>query len=410
MPTVEQIQDELALYDQAMASSSCGITIADARLPDMPLIYANDAFERITGYAPHEVLGKNCRFLQAHERDQQAVQMIRNAIRNGQHCTALLRNYRKDGTFFWNELFMSPIFDEEGTLTHFVGIQTDVTEREQAKQQLQDTLSELRMTQTMLVHSEKMNALGQVVAGVAHEINNPIAFVNSNVHSLRGTFAELVEAYNDLEAFARAGAQPAALAGLDKLRQTADVDFLLDDTQDLIDQTLTGLRRVKTIVEELRKFSRLDEAEYKVANLRENVESTLLVASGELRARVAVTVDIDPTLEFRCAPAELNQVFLNIVINAAQAIDGEGQITISAREESNCVVIAFTDSGSGIPPEVIGHIFDPFFTTKPVGTGTGLGLAISHKIIVDGHKGTISADSTPGAGTTFTIRLPKELR
>jgi two-component system NtrC family sensor kinase len=191
--------------------------------------------------------------------------------------------------------------------------------------------------------------------------------------------------------------------------RTPGVDYLVDDTKDLIEQTLNGLRRVKDIVTELRKFSRLDEAEFKVSNLRENIESTLLVASGELRNRISVELNVDPALAFRCAAAELNQVFLNIIMNAAQAIQGKGTITITAYEYDDDVVIEFTDTGGGIPDHVIGHIFDPFFTTKPVGVGTGLGLAISHKIIVDSHKGSISVESNPGAGTKFTIQIPKEI-
>ncbi|MBX3081462.1 MAG: substrate-binding domain-containing protein [Anaerolineae bacterium] len=273
---------------------------------------------------------------------------------------------------------------------------------------LEKTLADLKTTQSMLVHSEKMNALGQMVAGVAHEINNPIAFVNSNVHSMGQTLEEIVSAYNTLETFTRSVLPPEQLPNVDKIRQDSDLDFLVDDTKDMVEQTMGGLKRVKNIVQELRKFSRLDEAEHKLVNLRENIDSTLLVASGQLRNRIEVEVNVDPTLELRCAPAELNQVFLNIIINAAQAIEGTGTITITAQETPLDVTIEIADTGSGIPASVIDHIFDPFFTTKPVGVGTGLGLSISHKIIVDGHKGAISARSEPGKGTTFTIKLPKD--
>ncbi len=414
--SLEKVQYELILHEQAMSSTNCGITISDARLPDMPLIYINEAFERITGYSRDEVIGKNCRFLQADERDQPAVQFIRNAIRDGQHLKVLLRNYRKDGTLFWNELFMSPIFNEFGVISHFVGVQTDVTEREDAKRQLlekhqllETTLAALKETQTMLVHSEKMNALGQMVAGVAHEINNPISFINSNIHSLQNTFNELVTGYNSLYNSASLTAQLDQMNTLQELRETAEIDYLVEDTTDLIDQTLSGLKRVKTIVEELRKFSRLDEAEFKLSNLRENLESTLMVSSGELRAQINVELNVDPALELRCAPAELNQVFLNIIINAAQAIQGQGQLTISAFDTDEQVIIEFTDTGCGMPPEVAAHVFDPFFTTKPVGVGTGLGLSIAHKIIADHHQGAIHVASQPNQGTTFTIYLPKEL-
>ncbi|MFN8418167.1 MAG: substrate-binding domain-containing protein [Anaerolineae bacterium] len=284
---------------------------------------------------------------------------------------------------------------------------------EEKHTQLQEAMDGLKTTQTMLIHSERMSALGQLVAGVAHEINNPIAFVNSNVHSLGQTFEDVIAAYDSLERYARSSAATDETATkLTQLRQQADLDFLVDDTKDLIQQSLHGLSRVKKIVTELRTFSRLDEADFKPTNLRENIESTLLVASGELRNRITVELNIDPALTLVCAPAELNQVIMNIVVNAAQAIKGSGTITISAHEETaeNCVVLEISDSGAGIPENVIGRIFDPFFTTKPAGVGTGLGLAITHKIVVDHHKGAINVESELGVGTKFTIKLPKEIK
>jgi PAS domain S-box-containing protein len=413
-PPPESVEDKLRLHDRAMGASSCGITIADASLPDMPLIYVNDAFEHITGYPVPEVVGRNCRFLQGNDRDQPGVALVRDALRAGKDCTVVLRNYRKDGTLFWNELFMSPIYSD-GRLTHYVGIQTDVTPRKRAEEELvrskdslERTLRELRDTQAMLIHSEKMNALGQLVAGVAHEINNPVSFVNSNLHSLRTSMDDFFTAYTKLETLLKGQGiemENAAQA----IRAQADVDFLQEDVGDLLTASLRGLGRVTRIVQALRTFSRLDEADLKVADLRENIESTLILARAEMRDRVTVELDMEALPPIRCYPAELNQVFLNIVVNAAQAIEGEGKLTIRGRDAGKEVMLQFIDTGTGMSPDVMAQIFHPFFTTKPIGVGTGLGLSIAYKIITDRHKGRIEVSSTPGAGSTFTLILPKDV-
>ncbi len=414
--TAEQLAAELLLHDRAMGASSCGITIADASLPDVPLIYINESFTRITGYTPAETLGRNCRFLQNDDRDQPELAPLRAAIKAGTNCTVVIRNYRKDGTLFWNELFTSPVLNSEGRITHFVGIQTDVTERIRAQQELiarklelESTLAELRDTQAMLIHSEKMNALGQLVAGVAHEINNPISFINSNIYSLKTTIDEITGAYNALDDLIASTGTADQQTAARVIRTQADLDYLISDVGDLITSSLNGLSRVKKIVDALRAFSHLDEAELKITDLRADILSTLEIARVELKDRVRLVLDLDNLPPIKAYPAELNQVFLNIIVNAAQAIEGTGTLTIRGYDAGDHVVLEFSDTGSGMSPDVIAHIFNPFFTTKPVGSGTGLGLAIAHKIITGRHKGSIHVDSTPGIGTIFTIRLPKDL-
>ncbi|WP_437291875.1 sensor histidine kinase [Sorangium sp. So ce406] len=279
---------------------------------------------------------------------------------------------------------------------------------------LERSLDELRATQAMLVHSEKMNALGKLAAGVAHEINNPLAFVRSNVHTLGESFARLLAAYEALDAAALPGSSGDMAALARALREEIDLEFLREDAGDLVKGTLGGLARVQKIVEDLRTFARLDQAEVELSDLRESVESTLAIAGPALKSSgVQVALEWAELPRLRCKPAELSQVFLNVLINAAQAVEcrgrGNGRVVIRARDEARCVALEFEDNGAGMTPDVLGRIFDPFFTTKPVGQGTGLGLTISHKIVVDQHGGTISARSTPGAGSTFTITLPKEL-
>lgn len=413
--SLASVQAELQLHNRAMAASSCGITIADARHPDMPLIYINDAFCRITGYPEAEVIGRNCRFLQGSDRDQPSLPVLRTALQAGRDCTVTLRNYRKDGSLFWNELFTAPVFDDAGQLTHFVGVQTDVSERVQARQaleherrELERTLEALRQTQAMLIHAEKMNALGQLVAGVAHEINNPLSFVNSNLHSLSRTIEDIFGAYTRLESLALS--PEIDQQQIASVRREADLDFLQEDTADLLRASLNGLGRVKHIVEGLRTFSRLDEAQIKETSLAENLRSTLMMVSGELRDRVRVVLEVDHLPPLKCYPAELNQVFLNLILNAAQAMPDGGTLTICGTDHGGMIELTFTDTGHGMIPEVQTRIFEPFFTTKPVGQGTGLGLAIAYKIITDLHHGAMLVESQPGIGSTFTLRLPKDLQ
>jgi len=283
-------------------------------------------------------------------------------------------------------------------------------ERELARKNaaLEQALAELRETQAMLIHSEKMNALGQLVAGVAHEINNPLSYVNGNLHTLRTTLADLRDAYLRLEAAVAAENSAALQATARALRQELDLDFILDDLDDLLSGATDGLERIRKIVDSLRTFARLDEAEYKEVDLIEAIRHTLVVAQPALRDRVQVVFDCEPLPPWPCYAAEMNQVFLNLIVNAAQAMPDGGTLTIRGRQEGDVVVLEFSDTGCGMTPEVLARAFDPFFTTKPVGAGTGLGLTIAYKIVVDHHQGSIRATSTPGVGSTFTITLPRK--
>ncbi len=275
------------------------------------------------------------------------------------------------------------------------------------KKILQETLKELKETQQLLVHSEKMNAMGKLVAGVAHEINNPVSFVYSNLFSLEKYIGEMFHSYSELEELITIQANEELTDKANQIREQNDLDYIIEDISDLTKESKTGLERVRTIVEDLRNFSRLDEAEVKRIDLIANIASTVTIAGLELSSRnIHYQIYAPEKLMIECYPGQLNQALLNVIINAAQAIVKNGNIKVSVTEEESNVIIQIQDDGCGIPEAIKTRIFDPFFTSKPVGSGTGLGLSITYKIITDLHKGSITVESTEGKGSRFVISIP----
>lgn len=279
------------------------------------------------------------------------------------------------------------------------------------KSTLDRTLKELKETQALLIHSGKMTALGQMVAGVAHEINNPIAFVHVNVNSLQDAMEDIRQAYEQTGELIHKEGSPGAQERAALISRQFDVDFIFKDFEHLFRSTLDGIVRIKEIVQNLRIFARLDEGEVKEVDLGESLRSALMIAGPELkRRRLNVILDLEePLPRFLCYASELNQVFLNVILNGAQAMEDKGDLTIRAWQTLDSLCIDFQDTGQGIPDAILPRVFEPFFTTKPVGSGTGLGLSMAYKIITEKHRGQITLESQVGKGTTVRIRLPKDL-
>ncbi len=279
----------------------------------------------------------------------------------------------------------------------------EALEREQQEQRV--LIRKLEEAHNQLLQSEKLAAIGQLAAGVAHEINNPIGFVNSNLATLRRYVDDLLRVIAAFEAAEPALADGAARARLAALKEAVDLAFLREDIGALIAESIDGTSRVRRIVQDLRDFARTGDIDWQLADLHECIESTLNVAANEIRYKAEVVRAYGELPPVECVAAQLNQVFLNLLVNAAQAIEGRGTITIRSGRDGDEAWLAFADDGPGIPAEILPRIFDPFFTTKPVGTGTGLGLSVSYGI-VQKHGGRIEVSSAPGQGATFTIRLP----
>ena len=294
-------------------------------------------------------------------------------------------------------------------------LEADVATRQQVEQELRGRNTELTTlnkklseAQEQLLQSEKLASIGQLAAGVAHEINNPIGYVQSNLGSLEGYLADmfaLLEAFGAAEQ-AISPDTPEARA-LAEMKHSVDLPFLKEDTLALLKETREGVGRVRKIVQDLRDFSRLDrDREWQLADLQQGLDSTLNIVANEIKYCAEVVKRYGDLPEVECLPSQLNQVFMNLLVNAAHAMDGRrGTITLSTGRLDNEVWVEVADNGKGIPRESLGRIFDPFFTTKPVGKGTGLGLSISYGI-VQKHHGRIEVTSEPGVGTTFRVTLP----
>ena len=279
-------------------------------------------------------------------------------------------------------------------------------ELEHEKEEQRLLIEKLESTQSQLIQSEKMSAIGQLAAGVAHEINNPVSYVTSNLGTLTGYVNELMRL---LDAYALAtknfpGDRQAMHQVDDFLRET-NLQFVRDDISSLLAESRDGLERVKRIVADLKDFSRVSDSDWQVADIHRGLESTLNVVKNEIKYKANVVKEFGELPSVWCMPFRLNQVFMNLIVNASHAIKENGQITLRTGTESNCVWVEVEDNGDGISPENLNRIFEPFFTTKPAGVGTGLGLSVSYGI-VQKHQGRIEVRSVLGKGTVFRVTLP----
>ena len=275
----------------------------------------------------------------------------------------------------------------------------------QEKAQQAVLIKRLEEAQNQLLQSERMASIGQLAAGVAHEINNPVGFVNSNLGSLQRYVVDMLDLLAAYE-HAEGGMTEAELTPIQMIKQRIDLPFLREDVSSLMAESQDGLKRVTRIVQDLKDFSHVDESERQLADLEAGLESTLRVVANEIKYKADVVKEFVGLPRIECFPFQLNQVFMNLLVNASHAIEERGTITLRTGQDDRWVWVEVQDSGKGIKPEHLQKIFEPFFTTKPVGQGTGLGLSLSYGI-VQKHDGRIEVQSELGKGTMFRVVLPK---
>ncbi|WP_420263829.1 PAS domain S-box protein [Candidatus Magnetominusculus dajiuhuensis] len=412
----------LRLLTKAIETTQVGFTITDA---DGVIIYTNEAEAAIHGYAVNELIGSNIRMLAPKElskplTEEELIAFRVNTDKSTKRWKRESLNARKDGSTFPVQLTSDVVMEDDGTVAAIATSCEDITERKQMEEKIKQhsehlekevrartselsrTLTELQQSQEQLVQSAKMASLGVLTAGVAHEINNPLAFVSGNIGNLEKFVQRL---FSLLERYDKIESSTEGKSEIEKYKQEINYGYLVSRISPLIVKTKEGTDRIKKIVQDLRNFARLDIADITDMNINESLNTTLELLYHEYKNRIVILREYGEIPMLQCYAAKINQVFMNLLINACQAIEGEGEVKVATAADTEKIEIAITDNGKGIPPEIQTKIFDPFFTTKPVGVGTGLGLSISYKIIKE-HLGDIIVDSTVGKGTTFTVRLP----
>jgi len=403
---------------EAVEQALEAIVLTDAELR---IVYANPAFARLFGYSAQDVIGQHVELLTVADGPYPSPLQISDVAREQGAFSGETLLRRKDGAATLVLLNVAAIRDEHNEISGYVGTMADLTELKRieadarqrmeelthANNELRELNAKLEQAQSQLMQSEKMASIGLLAAGVAHEINNPIGYIKSNLGALETyikKFLAVLDAYEQAELLAPEGNK--LPAGLAELIKGEEIAYLRQDAVALLSESQEGIDRVKNIVENLKEFSRISTGEkWSHEDIHRGLDSTLNVIWNELKYKCEVVKEYGVLPPVECLLAQLNQVFMNLLINAAQAIETRGTIAIRTGTRDEQIWIEIADSGKGIPPENLNRLFDPFFTTKPVGTGTGLGLSVSFSIIKK-HHGRIEVESTEGKGSVFRVWLP----
>jgi PAS domain S-box-containing protein len=395
------------------------------------VMQANESFIAMTGMEKKDILGKKChdvfwgplcntehcpiRQILLGEKRVEYESVKESPVGNIINCwviavplydtngklVGILESYRDITERIENELAMEKAFEDAHKFAEELAVSNDALHRQQ--QELALAHDTLKQSQAQILQQEKMASVGQLAAGVAHEINNPMGFISSNLTSLTKYLERLTEFIRTLEEKLPQDAPDEELAAL---RKKLKIDYIMEDAVHLVEESLDGAGRVKKIVQGLKNFSRIDQAERLAADINECLDTTINIIWNELKYKCEVKKEYGELPQTVCNPQQLNQMFMNLLVNAAQAIETKGEIRIKTWADPEFIYTRINDTGGGIPQDKIKRIFEPFYTSKEVGKGTGLGLSIVYDIVVKNHQGDIQVESEVGKGTSFTVKIP----
>ncbi|TIH12857.1 PAS domain-containing sensor histidine kinase [Marinifilum sp. JC120] len=368
------------------------------------IVYVNPAFERITGYSVEEAIGNNPSILKSGEHDDSFYTDLWNTINQGQTWKGHFINLAKDGRRYTQEATIDPVRNEEGKIVSFVCVARDISNQ--------------LMVEAQLRQAQKLESIGELAAGIAHEINTPTQYVTTNMKFLSDSFTELINSLKQVSSIRQTINENSPTGTINdamaKLIDDSEIAFLEEDIPNAIKESEEGLNRISEIVKSVKQLAHPGETQKNYYNLNEIINDAITVSANEWKYVATIRKNLQEDLpKVSCLKGEMGQVILNLIVNSAHGIESKnaatkekGIITISSYLSDEQAVIEITDTGCGMPPQIIERAFDPFFTTKQVGKGTGQGLAIAHNVIVNIHNGRISIDSIENEGSTITVRLP----
>ena len=419
-----RLREQLALRDLALDGIQTTFVIADRTTTEPTILYCNKIVGQMLGVRPEELVGKSISVIsQNNVSIKPDFEGDRAILSAGQKISYEAEVKKPDGSTFWRGITVVPIFDSDGILIRSVAMGADITAKREAaqqKQELQDRLvAELKERERMVneLHlAQKLESVGRLAAGIAHEINTPIQYIGDCIHFLRSGFADtdqILKGWQHSVDSLPPGPESSRLrADALELSKKHELDFLRAEIPKAFERMSEGVARVTNIVRAMKEFAHPDSSEQCEADINRALRSTLIVATHVYKFIAHVHTDFAELPDVVCNVGELNQVFLNLIVNSAHAIEDAGRnietgaIKIRTELSDDCVVIRISDNGCGIPPENLAKLYEPFFTTKEVGRGTGQGLAIARSIVVGKHGGELSVSSTVGSGSEFTLKLP----